>query len=59
MPAGTMDLEAVTIVKRVMKGGNERVMATEGRSRLESRRDDGVEAQTCTAKGTVVEKDTG
>ncbi|KAL8651516.1 MAG: hypothetical protein Q9210_003206 [Variospora velana] len=30
----------------------------QGRSRLESRRDDGVEAQTCIAKGTVVEKDT-
>ncbi|KAL9057820.1 MAG: hypothetical protein Q9206_002190 [Seirophora lacunosa] len=58
MPAGTMDLEVVTTVKRETKEGIERVMAIEGRSRLESRRDDGVEARTSIAKGSVVEKDT-
>ncbi|KAL8962275.1 MAG: hypothetical protein Q9193_001297 [Seirophora villosa] len=56
MPAGTMDLEVVTTVKRETKEGIERVMAIEGRSRLESRRDDGVEARTIIAKGSVVEK---
>ncbi|KAL9011026.1 MAG: hypothetical protein Q9173_004096 [Seirophora scorigena] len=58
MPVWTMDLEVVTTVKRETKEGIERVMAIEGRSRLESRRDDGVEARTSIATGSVVEKDT-